>query len=208
MERLEMYLTALETGEKDNLPLAISKFDKRMESIVNGGSGGSSEGVGGIVYNELEYSEDDAGWYVKSAKVYGISVPRYAFQSQYSLTSIELTEGVTNIGYSAFYECESLKSLELPEGLTSIDDSAFSACTSLESLELPKELKSIGSEAFYGCTDLTQITFNGTPTSIGDYAFEYCPNLTTINVPWAEGAVEGAPWGATDATINYNHIRK
>ena len=32
-----------------------------------------------------------------------------------------------------------------------------------------------------------------------------CTNLTTINVPWAEGAVAGAPWGATNATINYNY---
>lgn len=35
-------------------------------------------------------------------------------------------------------------------------------------------------------------------------AFEGCTNLTTINVPWAEGAVANAPWGATNATINYN----
>jgi hypothetical protein len=24
-------------------------------------------------------------------------------------------------------------------------------------------------------------------------------------VPWAEGAVANAPWGATNATINYNY---
>jgi hypothetical protein len=36
-------------------------------------------------------------------------------------------------------------------------------------------------------------------------AFSGCANITTINVPWAEGAVENAPWGATNATINYNY---
>ena len=37
-------------------------------------------------------------------------------------------------------------------------------------------------------------------------AFIGCDNLTTINVPWSEGAVENAPWGATNATINYNYV--
>jgi hypothetical protein len=36
-------------------------------------------------------------------------------------------------------------------------------------------------------------------------AFSGCTSLTTINAPWAEGAVSGAPWGATNATINYNY---
>lgn len=34
-------------------------------------------------------------------------------------------------------------------------------------------------------------------------AFNKCTNLTDIYVPWAEGDVGGAPWGATNATIHY-----
>ena len=49
------------------------------------------------------------------------------------------------------------------------------------------------------------MTFEGTPTSIASSAFSNCVKLTTINVPWAEGAVANAPWGATNATINYNY---
>lgn len=41
--------------------------------------------------------------------------------------------------------------------------------------------------------------------TIATDAFEGCTNLTAINVPWAEGAVANAPWGATNATINYNY---
>lgn len=58
---------------------------------------------------------------------------------------------------------------------------------------------------FYNCNSLASVTFNSTPSSISSTAFNGCPNLTTINVPWAAGAVSGAPWGATNATINYNH---
>lgn len=35
MERMEMYLNALETGNRDALPMAVSKFDKRMEAIID-----------------------------------------------------------------------------------------------------------------------------------------------------------------------------
>lgn len=49
------------------------------------------------------------------------------------------------------------------------------------------------------------MTFKGTPSSINSNAFNSCINLLTINVPWAEGAVANAPWGATNATINYNY---
>ena len=59
--------------------------------------------------------------------------------------------------------------------------------------------------AFISCTSLTSITFKGTPNAIAANAFNGCTNLTDIKVPWAEGAVSGAPWGATNATIAYNY---
>ena len=52
------------------------------------------------------------------------------------------------------------------------------------------------------------LTFQGTPETISKTAFSGCSNLTTINAPWAEGAVANAPWGATNATINYNYVAK
>jgi hypothetical protein len=58
---------------------------------------------------------------------------------------------------------------------------------------------------FEYCSGITTLTFKGTPTSISNKAFSSCSKLKTINVPWAEGAVANAPWGATNATINYNY---
>ena len=66
-------------------------------------------------------------------------------------------------------------------------------------------IMSIGAFGFQNCTGLTSLTFEGTPRSIDSSAFNGCTNLTTINVPWAEGAVANSPWGATNATINYNY---
>ena len=90
-------------------------------------------------------------------------------------------------------------------GYTKIRDNAFAACMNLALTSLPEGLTSIGSKAFSECTNLTNITFKGTPTSISSTTFDACRNLTVINVPWAEGEVAGAPWGATNATINYNY---
>lgn len=72
---------------------------------------------------------------------------------------------------------------------------------------LPSGITSIGYGSFYGCTSLTSLTFEGTPNTIAPSSFNGCTNLTVINVPWAEGAVANAPWGATKATINYNYVK-
>lgn len=99
----------------------------------------------------------------------------------------------------------SASDIALPAGLTSIGAYAFNNCKNLALTSLPAGLTSINSYAFRECAGLTSITFEGTPTSISSTAFYNCTNLATINVPWAEGAVSGAPWGATNATINYNY---
>ena len=121
-----------------------------------------------------------------------------------TIGNITLPAGVTSIGESAFMNCTSLVSISLPSSLKSIGFGAFYGCTSLALTSLPAGVTSIGEAAFLNCTSLTDVTFQGTPTSINEYAFYGCTNLTTINVPWASGAVAGAPWGATNATINYN----
>ena len=89
-------------------------------------------------------------------------------------------------------------------GVTSIGGFAFRDCTGLTSVDIPA-VTSIGEYAFYNCTSLPSITFKSKPSNIHGTAFRDCKNLLTINVPWAEGAVAGAPWGATKATINYNY---
>lgn len=113
--------------------------------------------------------------------------------------------GYTKVRDYAFYYCKDLALTSLPESLTSIGNSAFYYCRSLAFTSLPEGLTSIGNSAFAGCTSLTSITFKGTPTSIRYSAFDGCTNLTSIKVPWAEGAVANAPWGATNATITYNY---
>ena len=95
---------------------------------------------------------------------------------------------------------------EALEGVTAIRRSGFRGWPSLALTSLPSSITSINTYSFQGCTGLTTLTLLGTPSgTIASTAFTACVNLLTINVPWASGAKAGAPWGATNATINYNY---
>lgn len=57
-----------------------------------------------------------------------------------------------------------------------------------------------------GGTWTNTVTFEGKPSgNTAKNIFQGCINLTEIKVPWAEGEVANAPWGATNATITYNY---
>lgn len=127
-----------------------------------------------------------------------------AFEDCTKLALAELPEGVTDIGYSAFANCSSIKLARLPTQLESLGVRAFGGCYGIKKMTIPPGVKTISDRAFYS-SGLTTCTFQGTPQSIGTNTFSTNNNLATINVPWAEGEVSGAPWGATKATINYSY---
>ena len=133
------------------------------------------------------------------------SIEGGTFQNCSKLALTSLPSGVTSIGNSAFSSCKNLALTSLPSGITSIEQYSFNNCTKLALTSLPSGLTSIRGFAFGGCTGLTEITFEGTPTSLNSTAFYDCTNLTTIRVPWAEGEVAGAPWGASNASLIYSY---
>ena len=174
-------------------------FPSGFVSAIEGLSGGSATEP----YIEETY---DANGQLIDAVMHGYtSIRPYAFQHCSVLVSVSGISAITSIGNYAFSQCSNLALTSLPAGITSIGNNAFNSCGKLALTSMPAGITSIGSYSFSNCTGLTTITFEGTPQSINSYAFSGCTNLTTINVPWAEGAVAGAPWGATNATINYNY---
>ena len=100
--------------------------------------------------------------------------------------------------YLKYVHCQNLYSV------TSIGTYAFQNCSSLALTSLPSGITNIGSYAFYKCTSLASIKFLGIPNTISSTVFIECTNLIDIYVPWSEGAVANAPWGAINATIHYN----
>ena len=137
------------------------------------------------------------------------SIGQYAFSGCEELALTSLPDGITALPNYVFRRCSKLALSALPPNLAKIGAAAFDGCTSIQNIKIPASVATIDRQAFKGCTSLTEVTFEGTPSSIyattTNAAFYGCTNLATINVPWAEGAVSGAPWGATNATINYNY---
>ena len=98
------------------------------------------------------------------------------------ITDLEIPEGVTSIGNSAFCGCSSLTSITIPDSVTSIGEVAFSSCSSLTSITIPEGVTSIGYQAFSSCSSLTSITIGSSVTSIGYSAFSYCSSLTGVYI--------------------------
>lgn len=136
------------------------------------------------------------------------TIARYKFYYTEKLAMTKLPETISVIGQHAFEGCRKLALTELPAALTEMQDWCFGYCFNNDNcareLEMPAGLKRIGSGAFYMGAKLQRITFKGTPDIMATNIFT-STNIAAINVPWAEGEVSGAPWGATTATINYNY---
>ena len=98
------------------------------------------------------------------------------------IKEINIPNGITSIGSSAFSSCLSLTSITLPNSVTSIGGSTFRGCTSLTSITIPNSVTSIGNYSFYGCTGLESITLPNSITSIGTYLFENCTNLKNVTI--------------------------
>ena len=126
-----------------------------------------------------------------------------AFYGCSQVTFTRLPAGLTRLYAQCFRGCSKMPLEAIPTGVTVIETQVFYGCTKLAIREIPAKVTSIASSAFYNCTGLTEITFRGTPNTINPKAFDGCANLTHIYVPWAEGAVADAPWGATNAQIHY-----
>lgn len=145
----------------------------------------------------MEYFQRADGTYISN-------VNSFAFKGA-QITGVDMPDTIEYIGYRAFYGCLDITSIRLPLNLISLGEEAFYLNWSLSgNIVVPEKCKYLNEYAFGTCVSLAEVTFKGTPTSIANNVFNGCSSLTTINVPWAEGAVANAPWGATKATINYN----
>lgn len=168
------------------------------DAIASGGgtSGGDPSDIGAEKYIEAQHAE--------VVLPNATAIKPYAFATDTVLSSVSMPK-VKNIGTSGFSQCSNLVITNFHEGLERIDSYAFMACQKFVVISFPTSMKFIGDRAFQNCSEIKTVTFKTKPGTIGSIAFISCGNLKTINVPWAEGEVANAPWGATNATINYNY---
>lgn len=119
---------------------------------------GATEAGFCILYN---YYGEEANVIIPSSfEMYDMDWPvgaisEEAFIYNTDLKTVIIPEGVTDIGYRAFYGCENLERVILPSTVKQIQDEAFAYCTSLKQITMPDYLFYAGEDVFKGCSSLT-----------------------------------------------------
>ncbi len=98
-----------------------------------------------------------------------------------SIESVDLGQGVMEIRYDAFYDCDSLTSVKIPDSVVTIDDYAFNDCDNLVSVALGSGLVDIGYRVF-SYTSLNYLNIPEAVESIDPDAFYWIPTLLAIDV--------------------------
>lgn len=119
------------------------------------------------------------------------------------ITHVDIENGVTRIGYYAFYMMGALRDVSIPSSVTAIGNYAFGFDSSLMGIAIPGEVTTIGSGAFCGCTSLldssgyfifrdvlyccdtgkVNATVPAGVTTISGSAFMNCHQLQSVTLP-------------------------
>lgn len=182
---------------------------EKASAVVNV-SGGGTEPTKGFMPTEW-----DANGGVVKGKLFGMdTIPNYFFYTwgvkekpQYAnLEDLDTDTPIKTIKGSAFVNTNIKKNIQrLIKNVENLGDSALSSTKISGAITLPTTLKNLGASVFNNCEELTSVTFTVKPDLLRYDSLAGCSALTTINVPWSVGEMARAPWGATNATINYNY---
>ena len=119
------------------------------------------------------------------------------------LNSISIPDGVTSIGYGAFYHCDDLSDIKIPSSVTSVGAYAFDETAFLNNnndvfvvigdgvlidyngsdsvVTIPDGVKLIADGTFKDHQGITAVNFPDSLQIIGEDAFNGCGNLKTLN---------------------------
>ena len=182
--------------------LCVANWDSNGDDELSEAEAAAVTSLGTVFKDNMTITSFDELQYFTGLTEIGNS----AFNNCQGLTSIFLPESVTHIGSQAFYFCRNLASVVIPESVTSIGDYAFRSCSELTNVTLPNSLTSIDYCAFYDCSGLTSLTIPYSVTSIGSNAFWGCSGLSSVTIPSSLTSIGGAAFaecsGLTSISVN------
>lgn len=111
--------------------------------------------------------------------------------------TVNIPDGVTKIGFTAFGGCIGLQGVVIPDSVTSIAERAFGSCTWLRWVKMGDGVETIGHKAFADCERLEKIIIGSGLESIGLIAFENCTKVTSV-------FYKGADWTELNSISGYN----
>lgn len=106
------------------------------------------------------------------------------------ITAVDIHEGVTSVGKSAFENGSAILDVHLPSTITSIGDRAFRILTNLQGIELPESIISLGTQAFDGCMALEEITLPSGLKTVPYRLFHNCYMISSIVIPDGVTSIE------------------
>ena len=99
------------------------------------------------------------------------------------LITINLPEGLTDLGVGTFAYCINLENIVIPESAETMGMGMFNSCSKLAVINIPGGIATIGAGTFYDCINLENIILNEGLTSIGEGSFGNCGMLTNFILP-------------------------
>lgn len=129
------------------------------------------------------------------------SIGEYAFYGATNLSEVDFSEtGEVTLSAYSFANCGF--TTPIISNIYSVATNAFNGCPVTE---ITIDTSVLTYNAFSGCNELKVVRFTKSNMTIDAGAFNANKGvITDIYVPWEEGAVANAPWGATGATIHYS----
>lgn len=138
----------------------------------------------------VSYAFDEADG---TLTLYGTgAVPDYSVENpspwnayRTKVKQIVISEGITEIGESAFRQLTQASSVSLPKSLRSIHAYAFFHASSLTEVRFPAGVGEIGSFAFAACSSLQNVAFDdmASALNLGACAFVDCPRMLSAQFP-------------------------
>lgn len=217
---------------------AVVFIDNKQSDVVAGNNGkvnlqdaaeadnsGDTESLGSLLAQNAEKGKDFPKYTVVGDKIaskayyqdgtmesYTIDdgireIGEFAF-ARSALKEIQIPDGVTTIGYGAFYHCDSLTDVSIPDSVTRIEGNAFAKTPWIQNamrasatypylvvgdgillaydgndsvVNIPAGVKRIAPECFRDHMGITAVNLPESLTEIGENAFAGCKNLKTVN---------------------------
>lgn len=206
------------------MPETMEKINLQDAAATDNGEG-DSESLGSVLAQNAEKGKDFPKYTVVGDKIaskayyqdgtmesYTIDdgirgIGEFAF-ARSALKEIQIPDGVTAIGYGAFYHCDSLTDVSIPDSVTQIEGNAFAKTPWIQNamrssasypylvvgdgillaydgndsvVNIPAGVKRIAPECFRDHMGITAVNLPDSLIEIGENAFAGCKNLKTVN---------------------------